>query len=319
MSAAIGLTTACTTPSDGDAIQVIIPKGASFRTATDSLESAGAISQPFLFRVYAKLSSKDKGVKAGVYLIQPGSNWGKVIATISDVSNSINKVTIPEGFSTAQIAPLIAKHILLPEDSILAAIRDTALMDSLQIPRSNFASLEGYLFPDTYIFPPGTTARQAIAAMVSRFESLWNTEYNSRLTELGLTRHELVSIASIVEKEARIDSERPVIAAVYLNRIKIGMPLQADPTVQYARGQHTSRVLFDDLKIESPYNTYLYPGIPPGPIASPGTASIKATLYPANVSYLFFVARPDGSHQFTNTFAEHTRAIREIRGSSSGR
>jgi UPF0755 protein len=174
-------------------------------------------------------------------------------------------------------------------------------------------TLEGYLFPDTYAFPDGTSPRNAVLEMVKRFEREWKPEWNSRLDSLSLTRHEAVTLASIVEREAKVASERPIIAAVYLNRLRNGMLLQADPTVQYARGKHTPRLLHKDLEVDSPYNTYKYAGLPPGPIASPGAASLTASLYPADVPFLYFVAAPDGHHEFRRTLAEHEIAVRQFR------
>lgn len=298
------------TSSSTETQQIIIPAGASFRAATDSLVNAGVINNDLLFRIYARLKGQDRGIKPGVYLIPPRSHWGAVIDLISDATNSIKRLTIPEGYTLREISPLLASHLEVHPDSVEAALNAPDIISKVD---SSLGSLEGYLFPDTYIFPPGTSARDAVSQMTRRFILDWKPEYNARAAALGLSRHEVMTVASIVEKEARVAAERPVIAAVYLNRLRIGMPLQADPTVQYARGSHTNRVLYEDLRIDSKYNTYLYPGLPPGPIASPGSASIAATLAPADVPYLFFVARADGSHIFTNTFAEHTAAIRSVR------
>ena len=174
-------------------------------------------------------------------------------------------------------------------------------------------TLEGYLFPATYAFADGTSARDAVVEMLERFEAAWKPEWDQRLQDLSVSRHDAITMASIVEKEARKPEERPIIAAVYWNRVKKGMLLQADPTVQYALPTHVDRVLFKDLEIESKYNTYKYAGLPPGPIASPGEASIVAALNPANVPYLYFVAHPDGHHEFRTTFEEHSRAIATIK------
>jgi UPF0755 protein len=311
---AAGLLTAmmaCGAPNESTTARVIIPTGASFRTATDSLVSAGLVGQPRLFRAYARLQRRDRTIQPGVYLIQRGTSWNGILTTLSEANNSANRITIPEGFTIAQITPLLAEHLNVPAESIDMAVRDSALLARLDVPTP---TLEGYLFPDTYIFPPGTTARQAIAELVKRFEREWQTVPEEALERLKMNRHQVMTIASIVEKEAKIAEERPVIAGVYHNRLRIGMPLQADPTVQYALGRHVARVTFDDLKTESPYNTYLYPGLPPGPIASPGGASIRAALMPATVPYLYFVAAPDGHHEFRKTHEEHTEAIRSIRG-----
>jgi UPF0755 protein len=198
----------------------------------------------------------------------------------------------------------------LTKDSLDVAVRDTALLHRLDIPTP---SVEGYLFPDTYTFPDKTTAREAVAMMVDRFEKEWKPEWTGQARAMKLTRHDIVTLASIVEREVRRDEERPVVAAVYLNRLKIGMPLMADPTVTYALGKKPGHVYLRDLRVKSPYNTYLKAGLPPGPIASPGAASLKASLNPAKVPYKFFVAAPDGHHEFRRTYAEHLEAIKMVR------
>jgi UPF0755 protein len=191
---------------------------------------------------------------------------------------------------------------------VIAAARDTTHLRRLGVPTP---TVEGYLFPDTYTFLPGTSARAAVNAMVQRFERVWRPEWTARLDTIEMSRHQVVTLASIVEREAKVAAERPVIAGVYRNRLRDGMRLEADPTVQYARGIHTNRVLFKDLDVDSPYNTYRHAGLPPGPIASPGAASLRAALYPADVPYKFFVAYPDGHHVFTVDFTQHTVARRQ--------
>jgi UPF0755 protein len=195
-------------------------------------------------------------------------------------------------------------------DSIVAAGRDTGLLHSLDL---STPTLEGYLFPDTYVYPDGTTPRVAVAAMVHRFEQVWKPEWTARLDTIHLSRNDVMTLASLVEKEARVPEERPVIAAVYLNRLREGALLQADPTVQYALGKHVARVFYRDLEVDSPYNTYKHKGLPPGPIASPGKPSIEAALYPANVPYKYFVAFPDGHHEFRKDLAAHELAVAQAR------
>jgi UPF0755 protein len=193
---------------------------------------------------------------------------------------------------------------------VRAAVRDSAWRADLGI---TAPTLEGYLFPDTYTFAKGTSARAVVRTMLDRFEAVWRDDWTARLAVLGITRHEAVTMASLVEKEARIADERPTIAAVYWNRVRVGMRLQADPTVQYALPEHVDRLLFVHLEVDSPYNTYRYDGLPPGPIASPGASSLAAALHPADVPYLFFVAHPDGHHEFRRTFQEHQQAIAMVR------
>jgi UPF0755 protein len=310
LAAAAAFLSGCGTPH-GAPVRVIVPKGASFATATDSLGKAGLVGSKPFFRLYARFTEKDRNIKPGTYLIRRGTPWSEIVAALHGGHGLVNTITIPEGFTVAQIAPLLAQALTVPADSVAAALGDTTLLLRLAIP---IKSLEGYLFPDTYAFPDGMKAREAILEMVKRFEREWKPEWNARLRDLGMTRHEVVTLASIVEREARIPAERPVIAGVYRNRLRAKMPLQADPTVQYARGRHAARVLLKDLEIDSPYNTYKYPGLPPGPIASPGGASLVAALFPADVDFLYFVAAPDGHHEFRRTLAEHQAAVRAVRG-----
>jgi UPF0755 protein len=191
-------------------------------------------------------------------------------------------------------------------------VRDPGLLTRLGVPKGT-STVEGYLFPETYDFPSQVTARFVVEQMVTRFEQRWDPAWDARLIEVKMTRHQVVTLASIVEKEVRKGSERPTVAAVYLNRLKVRMALQADPTVQYAMKVRPGRVLYRHLTIDSPYNTYKYPGLPPGPIAAPGKASLEATLFPAKVPYRFFVAHPDGHHEFRTTYEEHLKAITYVR------
>jgi UPF0755 protein len=294
----------------GAAARVVIPAGVTFRAAADSLRRVKLISSARLFRAYASFTGRDRALKPGTYVLARNMSWGELIDALTEGRGIVHTFTIPEGWAIVDMAPTIAAATGVPADSILAAARDSTLAATVGAPT---ASLEGYLFPDTYTFPDGAKARDIVGALVRRFQDVWKPEWNARLSTLALTRHELLALASIVEKEARRAEERPVIAAVYLNRLKRGMRLQADPTVQYAIGKHVDRVLFRHLEIDSRYNTYRYSGLPPGPIASPGEASIVASLYPANVPFLYFVAHPDGHHEFRTTFAEHAAAIRAVR------
>ncbi len=285
---------------------VVIPKGSSVRVAADSLQRAGVITSTRLFRWYVSIAGGARTIKPGRYPLAPHTSYADVLDALVAGRGERLTVTIPEGFDVRAIAPLLARVLSVTEDSVRAAVADTAWRRRLDVP---VPSLEGYLFPATYTFAHGTTAREAVIAMLERFETAWQPEWNARLQAMDITRHQAMTMASIVEKEARKAEERPIIAAVYWNRLKTGMRLQADPTVQYALPTHVGRVLFKDLEVESRYNTYKYDGLPPGPIASPGAASIVAALTPADVPYLYFVAHPEGHHEFRRTFAEHSRAI----------
>ncbi len=301
---------ACGGGGTGPAVRVTVPTHATMRAAADSLAKAGVIHWPRIFRVYASLRHRDRAIKAGTYLLHRDAGYGFVLDALRGGKGLVHVVTIPEGFALYQIEPLLAARLGVPLDSLDAAVRDTALLHALDIPTG---TVEGYVFPDTYVFPEHTTARTAIGMMTQQFEHVWQPAWTARLDTLHLSRNDLVTLASIVEKEARLSQERPVIAAVYLNRLRDGMLLQADPTVQYALGRHVTRVMFKDLEIDSPYNTYKHAGLPPGPIASPGRASLEAALYPANVPFKYFVAFPDGHHEFRTNLAGHEKAVAEAR------
>lgn len=290
--------------------RVVIPPGATFRVAADSLHRAGVIGSTRLFRLYASLRGHDRRIRAGTYVMSRGMSWPAVVSALTQGTGLIRTVTIPEGYAIADIAPLLARTLGIDEDSILVATRDSAMRERLDVPTP---TLEGYLFPDTYSFPDGTSGRVAVETMVKRFEQVWQPEWDAKLQQMALTRHDIVTLASIVEKEAKLPAERPVIAAVYLNRLRVGMKLQADPTVQYALGRHASRLFYKDLRVDSPYNTYEHAGLPPGPIASPGKASIVASVNPAAVPYRYFVAHPDGHHEFHVDFRSHERAVAAVR------
>jgi len=221
-------------------------------------------------------------------------------------------LTVPEGFTLREIGPRIAELSGVPSDSVLALAGDSALAARLEVPGP---TLEGYLYPETYRFASDVDPVRVLRTMTTRYREFWTRERRARADSMGLTEREAVTLASIVEAEARVDRERPIIAAVYLNRLDRGMRLQADPTVQYALEEPVSRLLYAhiDSVADSPYNTYTHRGLPPGPIGSPGVASLRAVLRPADVPYLYFVARPDGSHVFSRTLPEHNRAKREIR------
>lgn len=291
-------------------VRVVIPPGTTFRAAADSLARAKVVGSARLFRVYASVSGHDRRIRPGTYLMSRGMSWGAVLDALTRGTGMIHTVTIPEGYAISDIAPLLARTLGVEEDSVLAAVRDSVLRERLDVPTP---TLEGYLFPDTYSFSDGTSARSAVQTMVRRFEQVWDPAWKERLQAMAMTRHDIVTLASIVEKEAKLSEERPVIAAVYLNRLRTGMRLQADPTVQYARGAHAARLYYKDLRVDSPYNTYEHAGLPPGPIASPGRASIVASLFPASVAYRYFVAHPDGHHEFNVDYRSHERAVALLR------
>jgi UPF0755 protein len=301
---------------NGRRVRVTIPPGASVAVAAESLAKHGVISFPRVFRAYASISGGDRKLQPGTYMLRRSESYPVVLKRLVEGRGLVNTVTIPEGWEVSDIVPALAREARVPVDSLEAAVRDTALLRRAGAPTK---TLEGYLFPETYVFSHGASANQIVRAMLVQFERRWKAEWNAQLDSLKMTRHQIITLASIIEKEARLAKERPIISAVYHNRLRLGMALQADPTVQYALGEHKERVMTRDLAVKSPYNTYQNPGLPPGPIASPGAASIEAALFPADLPYLYFVAHPDGHHEFRRTFREHSDAVRQMRAERRAR
>jgi UPF0755 protein len=223
----------------GPAVRVFVPRGASLRVAADSLAAKGVIRTPRFFLLYARFRGGERSIKPGTYSLRRGSKWADVLDALAGGKGLVPTMTLVEGWTLRQIEPQLARVLEIPVDSVQAAVRDTALLRRLDIPSG---SLEGYLYPDTYTFTPGTTARAAVRTMVARFEDVWRPEWTARLDTIAMSRHDVLTLASIVEREARLREERPVIASVYLKRLKIGMRLQADPTVQFAHGGHKPRL-----------------------------------------------------------------------------
>ena len=288
--------------------KVTIPNGATLGEAADSLRSARVIRSALVFQLTA-LVSGDGGreITYGRYFIPRGASTSDILAQLRSGAGRFHRLTIPEGWGIQQIAKLVHDSLGIAIDSLVTVTRDSARRSRMH---TTAADVEGYLFPATYDFTDGTPASAVVDTMLLTFDRRWKSAWDSTLKAQGRTRHDLVTLASIVEKEAGRSSDRPLIASVYMNRLKAGQRLQADPTVLYAMGLVSKRVLFADLRIDSPYNTYRVSGLPPGPIASPGTASLAAAMTPAVSDALFFVAFPDGHSQFTKTFAEHSVAVK---------
>jgi UPF0755 protein len=221
-------------------------------------------------------------------------------------------MTIPEGFTLKQMAPRIAAVTGVPEDSVLSELTSPGVEEEWGLPGPG---LEGYLFPDSYRLAEGVPLREVLAAMIGRYRLAWTPERVALREGRGMTESEVVTLASIVQAEARLTEEMPTIASVYHNRLDIGQALQADPTVLYALGGPRARLLYAamDSVADHPYNTYTHPGLPPGPIGAPGLAALDAVLSPADTDFFYFVAHPNGSHMFSRTLTEHNRAVAESR------
>jgi UPF0755 protein len=323
LTAFSALTTLTACGSSTQSGRVILPPGASFGAVTDSLAAHGIITNSRRFKLLARLRGVDRSVHAGVYEFPAGTSEWKVLSMLAQGKKAALRFTVPEGLTIQEVATLAAERLGIPEDSFVAAARDgktASKMLGMPVP-----SFEGFLRPETYILPADINAEELVRLMAEGFKAEWQPSWNARLDSLRMKQLELVTLASIVEGEARADNERETIAGVYRNRLRIGMALQADPTVQYAislkRGRRKSRLFEKDYQFKSPYNTYLNPGLPPGPVNSPSRRSLEAALYPANVRYLYFVAGPDGRHVFSRTYSEHLRAVRKIRnaGQRGGR
>ncbi len=289
-------------------IEVTVPAGASTRQIGSILEEKGVIGDSSFFSMIVKVKGWENSLRRGRYSFKPGDHILSVVEKIVRGEVLTYRVTVPEGLTMEQTARLIAE-----KSGDFSAEEFLAQAEDIELPLAYLPEkkeemdyrLQGYLFPATYEFPQGSEPRDIIKQMVERFDWELNPELMERAREMGFEIHEIVTLASLVEREARIEEERPYIASVIHNRLEIDMPLQIDATVQYALPQWKSRLFFVDLDYDSPYNTYLHRGLPPGPIASPGQSSLLGALYPADTEYLFYIANPDGSHSFSKTFEEH--------------
>ena len=288
-----------------------IPLGSGPGSIGRRLADAGVVRDRASFRLAVWLTGKGRRLQAGEYRFDRPLSAREVVDKLARGEVYVRPITFPEGLTIKQMAALYENKGFGAADSFIKAAHDAALINGLD-PQA--ADLEGYLFPDTYSLPRKATAAQLVARMVGAFEKALSPEIRQQAASRGLGVRQLVTLASIVEKETAHAEERPLVAAVYSNRLKIGMGLQCDPTVIYALdrlGRYNGNLTRADLQLDSPYNTYRYAGLPPGPIASPGRASLAAAASPADVSYLYFVSRNDGSHAFASTLDEHNRNVQE--------
>jgi UPF0755 protein len=291
-------------------LEIEIRKGESFSDVVQNLYNNRLVRNMSIILLLSRITQLDRKVKTGFYSFSGRvSAYGVIERLISGKRVEV-EVTIPEGFNIRHIARKLESARLISSEKFLSLAWDRGFLDSLGI---DAPSLEGYIYPDTYRFPRGMPAEDIIRFMVENMRRRFTQALKERASSLGLSEREVLTLASIIEKEARVDSERPLISAVFHNRLKIGMPLQADPTSIYGFKDFTGKITAEDLKRDSPYNTYVIKGLPPGPIASPGLKSILAALYPADVPYLYFVSSSNGRHHFSVTGAEHIKAVRLYR------
>jgi UPF0755 protein len=285
---------------------VVIPPGQSFSATAAQLQQHGVIDHPLKFRLLARLHGYDRRVKAGEYSLRASLTPLEILDLLDKGIVKRHRLTVAEGLTIAQIAEVVAASGLASAAEFKALASDPGFVHRQGIPAD---TLEGYLFPETYLFPLGTSAEAIIGAMIQRFRTVFTAVWAERAAEIGLTEHEVVTLASIVEKETAAPSERPLIASVIHNRLKRGMRLETDPTVIYGIKNFDGNLTRRHLETPTPYNTYRIQGLPPGPIANPGRAALEAALYPARTDFLFFVSKNNGTHYFSSNLSEHNRAV----------
>ena len=298
-------------PKADETMRIHIRPGMSFAQILELLEKSNVIRNPGLFRLQARFRGGAKNFQAGVYALKASMSPREIYRYLSEGRVVQRTITIPEGYNIREIARTIQRAKLTSAGEILRISRDPSFLRELNI---TAASLEGYLFPDTYALPRTATAADLVEAMVARFEQAFDEPLRRDVVDAGRTVREIVTLASLIERETALAEERAVVSAVYTNRLRIDMALQCDPTVIYAlerAGLYEGNLTRDNLRYDSPYNTYVYPGLPPGPIAAPGRSALEAAVRPADAGYLYFVSRNDGSHVFASSLREHNRNVRE--------
>ena len=290
--------------------EIEIPHGATFRQTIDILHGQKLIRDKNIFLLLGKLTGADRKIRAGFYSIWSNMSPLDIFRIIRSGQIIEYEIKILEGDSLLEISQQFEKNHIMDKEKFIKLATDRDFLDSYAIEATSF---EGYIFPDTYKIPKGVLPEDALGSMIDKMREKFSYELLSRMDEESMTENEVLTLASIIEKEAVVDSERPLISAVYHNRLKKNMLLQADPTAIYGIKSSREKITREDLMRVTPYNTYKIKGLPPGPIASPGLKSIKAALYPANVPYIYFVSLDDRTHQFSTTAEEHLEAVKLYR------
>jgi UPF0755 protein len=290
--------------------EIEIPKGATFKQAADILAKENLIRDKKIFLLLGRLTGTDRKIRAGFYSIWSNMSPWDIFKIIRKGRIIEYEIKVLEGDSLLEISEAFSKAGIATQEDVMRISRDRDLLVSYEI----FApSIEGYIFPDTYMIPKGVKTEDALAIMIDRMREKYSVELRAKTEKMGMTEAQVLTLASIIEKEAIVDSERPLISAVYHNRLKKHMLLQADPTCIYGIKSSKEKITKADLQRKTFYNTYVINGLPPGPIASPGLKSIIAALNPANVPYLYFVSNNDGTHIFSVTLSEHADAVKAYR------
>ncbi|RMH09261.1 MAG: endolytic transglycosylase MltG [Nitrospirae bacterium] len=289
-------------------VRIEVPPGTTFSEVADRLAAKHLIRSKWVFLWVGRLTGAERRILPGEYDIHGGMTAMDIIHHLVHGQVVQHLVTIPEGYSVRQIAELLARKRLTDRNTFLRLTVDPEFIHTLGL---QVSSLEGYLFPDSYLLTRFMEPEIIIRRMVERLHHVWTPERRARARELGMSLHEVLTLASVIEKETGDPTERGLISGVFHNRLRRQIPLQSDPTVIYAIKEFDGNLRKSDLRIESPYNTYRVTGLPPGPIANPGEAAIHAALYPASTPFMYFVSRNDGSHHFSRTLAEHQRAVQK--------
>ncbi len=291
-----------------------VSEGDSFKTVSDLLARDGLVTNSLYFRILGKWTKNDDKIKPGFYSLHTAMRPMEILDQLVEGNILKKEVVLREGLTSTAIAKLLEEAGFLQAEEFTRAIRDPDLLTEFGIAAE---SLEGYLFPATYHFPKGATAYMIIKRLVDEFKIRFNADLQTQADLMGMTRHEVVTLASIIDKETATDEERPIISAVFHNRLKLGMRLQSDPTVIFGIENFNGDLTRKDLLTPTPYNTYTIEGLPPGPISNPGEAALEAVLNPADVDYLFFVSKNNGRHYFSETLAEHNAAVNKYQRQAS--
>lgn len=287
-------------------VLITIPSGQSLKTTTEALFKYRIITSPFKFNMFARLKGYDKQLKAGEYALSATMSPMQIMEKLVKGEVELYKITIPEGFNIYQIADLMAKAGLVQYSSFITAATDAELAHKNGI---NAETFEGYLFPETYYFPKKVSVDTILSTMVNRFWRVFNSQWRARADQLGFSIHQIVTLASIIEKETGVKSERPLISSVFHNRLKKKMRLESDPTVIYGLKSFDGNLKRSHLERPTPYNTYKISGLPVGPIANPGAESLEAALYPAETKFIYFVSKKNKTHQFSTNLKDHNQAV----------
>jgi UPF0755 protein len=285
-----------------------IPSGQPFRVTTKVLFKAGLIKSPFRFSLLARLKGYDERLKAGEYILSASMPPIEILEKLVKGTVKLYKFTVPEGLNIYQIAELAAKEGFSEQSVFIENATDVSFARASGLSAETF---EGYLYPETYYFPKNVSTKTIISSMVKRFWQVFRPEWKERSRQLGFSIHEVVTLASIIEKETGVPFERPLISSVFHNRLKKKMRLESDPTVIYGLKTFDGNLNRKHLETLTPYNTYKIKALPPGPIANPGQASLEAALYPADTNYIYFVSKKDSTHQFSTNLKDHNQAVRK--------